>query len=149
MARPRWPPSQARARPRACGPSGEGTYVEGRVALLGDAAHAMTPFLAQGACQALEDAAVLAAELTGATEISTALTRFDRTRRPRSQRVQHMARQVPAVSLSTNPLVYTVMTNLTRFAGGGVAARKAARLWSWVPPVAGTQPAVMGHGEVK
>jgi 2-polyprenyl-6-methoxyphenol hydroxylase-like FAD-dependent oxidoreductase len=36
-------------------------YVRGRVAFLGDAAHAMTPFLAQGACQAVEDATVLVA----------------------------------------------------------------------------------------
>jgi 2-polyprenyl-6-methoxyphenol hydroxylase-like FAD-dependent oxidoreductase len=43
------------------------SYVNGQVALLGDAAHTTTPFLAQGACQALEDATVLAAELTNAT----------------------------------------------------------------------------------
>ena len=41
-------------------------WVRGRVALLGDAAHPMLQYLAQGACQALEDSAVLAAELAGA-----------------------------------------------------------------------------------
>ena len=43
------------------------TYVEGRVALVGDAAHAMTPNLGQGACQALEDAVVLARCATSPT----------------------------------------------------------------------------------
>ncbi|NBH08273.1 FAD-dependent monooxygenase [Amycolatopsis sp. SID8362] len=112
-------------------------YVEGRVAVLGDAAHAMTPFLAQGACQALEDAAVLAAELAGDSDVPTALARFDRSRRPRSQRVRQLARQDPAVSLSTSPVVYGLAAGLTRLAGGGVAARKAARLWTWTPPVIG------------
>ncbi|WAL63149.1 FAD-dependent monooxygenase [Amycolatopsis cynarae] len=110
------------------------SYVDGRVALLGDAAHAMTPFLAQGACQALEDATVLAAELTHATDIPTALARYDRARRPRSQAVWRTARQDPKISLSTNPLTYGLMTRLTRLAGGAVAARKAARLWDWTPP---------------
>lgn len=110
------------------------SYVHGRVALLGDAAHAMTPFLAQGACQALEDAAVLAAELARATDAPAALTRYDHARRPRSQMVARMTRQDPKLSLSTIPLTYGLMTRLTRLAGGGVAARKAARLWDWIPP---------------
>jgi 2-polyprenyl-6-methoxyphenol hydroxylase-like FAD-dependent oxidoreductase len=104
------------------------TYVDGRVALLGDAAHAMTPFLAQGACQALEDATVLAATLTD--DVPSALTAYDRARRPRSQRVRRMARQDPKISLSTSALTYGLMTRLTRLAGNGLAARKAARLWA-------------------
>ncbi|CAL9327005.1 FAD-dependent monooxygenase [Streptomyces sp. SudanB52_2052] len=44
-------------------------YTEGRIVLLGDAAHAMTPNLGQGACQALEDAAALAAALTTASTV--------------------------------------------------------------------------------
>jgi 2-polyprenyl-6-methoxyphenol hydroxylase-like FAD-dependent oxidoreductase len=108
------------------------SYVDGRVALLGDAAHAMTPFLAQGACQALEDAAVLAAEL--ADDVPRALARYDRARRPRSQQVRRMARQDARISLSTSPVTYRLMTGLTRLAGGRVAARKTARLWDWTPP---------------
>lgn len=66
----------------------------GRVCLIGDACHAMLPFQAQGAAQALEDAAVLADELAGAEPdaVTTALTRFVQRRRPRAQRVLEASR---------------------------------------------------------
>jgi 2-polyprenyl-6-methoxyphenol hydroxylase-like FAD-dependent oxidoreductase len=101
----------------------------------------MTPFLAQGACQALADGAVLGAELAADTEILEALVRYDRLRRPRSQQVQHAARQDPKISLTTSPLTYALMTGLTRLVGGRVAARKAECLWSWTPPQFGDHPA--------
>ena len=66
----------------------------GRVALLGDAAHAMLPFFAQGAAQAVEDAAVLAGCLRGADRASLpqALQRYEQVRRPRTTQVQLMSR---------------------------------------------------------
>ncbi|WP_067897866.1 FAD-dependent monooxygenase [Nocardia vaccinii] len=119
------------------------SYIDRRVVLLGDAAHAMTPFLAQGACQAFEDACVLAAQLSGDTEIPTALAGYDRLRRPRSQRVERMARQDPRISLSTNPFTYSLMTGLTSLAGSGIGARKSAHLWDWTPPTINTHPATV------
>jgi 2-polyprenyl-6-methoxyphenol hydroxylase-like FAD-dependent oxidoreductase len=56
------------------------TYVRGRVALLGDAAHAMTPYLGQGACMAIEDAVVLAAACAKG-DVANALAEYDRQRR--------------------------------------------------------------------
>jgi len=44
----------------------------GRVVLIGDAAHAMSPMMGQGRCMAIEDALVLADELRRATDIPTA-----------------------------------------------------------------------------
>jgi salicylate hydroxylase len=66
----------------------------GSVCLIGDACHAMLPFQAQGAAQALEDAAVLGDELAGAEpdDVSAALTRFVQRRRPRAQRVLEASR---------------------------------------------------------
>ena len=46
-------------------------YHRGRVAILGDAAHAMTPHLGQGACQAIEDAVVLASVVGPVTPVGT------------------------------------------------------------------------------
>jgi salicylate hydroxylase len=66
----------------------------GRVTLLGDAAHAMLPFFAQGAAQAIEDAYVLAACLKDADRASVpqALQRYEAIRRPRASQVQLMSR---------------------------------------------------------
>jgi 2-polyprenyl-6-methoxyphenol hydroxylase-like FAD-dependent oxidoreductase len=70
------------------------SWTSGRATLLGDAAHAMLPFFAQGAAQAVEDAAVLASCLRGADRGSApeALQRYEQLRRPRATRVQLLSR---------------------------------------------------------
>ena len=65
----------------------------GRVTLLGDACHPMYPFMAQGAAQAIEDGAALAACLVaGAEDPAAALQRYERLRLPRVSRLQAMSR---------------------------------------------------------
>jgi FAD-dependent urate hydroxylase len=64
-----------------------------RVALLGDAAHSMAPDLGQGGCQALEDAWVLARELSGAPSVDTALERYAAERMPHTADIVRRARQ--------------------------------------------------------
>jgi 2-polyprenyl-6-methoxyphenol hydroxylase-like FAD-dependent oxidoreductase len=59
----------------------------GRVVLLGDAAHAMTPNLGQGGAQAIEDALVLADQLARSGTVQEALRAYQRLRRPRVQRM--------------------------------------------------------------
>jgi 2-polyprenyl-6-methoxyphenol hydroxylase-like FAD-dependent oxidoreductase len=66
----------------------------GRVALLGDAAHAMTPDLGQGGCQAFEDAVALGNVLADADDVPAALARYDALRRPRTTALQRQARQM-------------------------------------------------------
>lgn len=66
----------------------------GRATLLGDAAHPMTPFMAQGACQAIEDAIVLARCLEEATTttVPDALKRYETARKERTARIQIASR---------------------------------------------------------
>ena len=66
----------------------------GNVVLLGDAAHAMTPNIGQGAGMAMEDAAVLAEELAGAGKIEDALANYARRRKPRVETVMRISRDV-------------------------------------------------------
>jgi salicylate hydroxylase len=63
-------------------------WVRGRIVLIGDAAHPMLPYLAQGGALALEDAVVLAAEMHAATDPADALPRFEAQRAARAHRVQ-------------------------------------------------------------
>jgi 2-polyprenyl-6-methoxyphenol hydroxylase-like FAD-dependent oxidoreductase len=69
----------------------------GRIALLGDAAHPMLPFLAQGAAQAFEDAAVLALCLreAGASRVEPGLRRYQDARLGRVSEVQRQSRGRP------------------------------------------------------
>lgn len=65
------------------------SWTQHGVALVGDAAHPMFPFFAQGAAQAIEDGAVLAQCLAEAgDDVATALTRYEELRRPRATRLQ-------------------------------------------------------------
>ncbi|WP_298257803.1 FAD-dependent monooxygenase [Bradyrhizobium sp.] len=89
--------------------SGRGPWTGDGVALLGDAAHAMLPFAAQGAAMAIEDAAVLAKCIAARSNESpaaftAALQRYERLRRPRIIRVQRSARQAGRIYHLAGPM---------------------------------------------
>jgi 6-hydroxynicotinate 3-monooxygenase len=69
-------------------------WTQGSVTLLGDACHPMTPYMAQGAAMAMEDAAVLSRCLDGVERegVATAFRRFEASRKPRTARVQQTSR---------------------------------------------------------
>jgi salicylate hydroxylase len=69
------------------------SWVAGRVALMGDAAHPMLPFLAQGAAQAIEDAGALGEVLTRGQTIETSLRAYQEMRCPRAARLQRESRR--------------------------------------------------------
>ena len=68
-------------------------WVHGRIALLGDAAHPMLQYLAQGACQALEDAVALGQALGQYADPAEAFTAYADRRRGRAARIQTNARR--------------------------------------------------------
>lgn len=69
------------------------TWIAGRVAMLGDAAHPMTPFLGQGACIATEDALVLGRAFAASGTVAEALQRYERARKTRGTNVQLWSRE--------------------------------------------------------
>ncbi|MCV0424982.1 MAG: FAD-dependent monooxygenase [Roseibium sp.] len=77
-----------------CSVNASGPWSHGHMALIGDAAHAMLPYMAQGAAMAIEDAAVLANCLPLTVEnIPAALREYERLRKPRAARIQGVAQR--------------------------------------------------------
>ncbi len=78
---------------------------EGRVTLLGDAAHPMTPNLGQGACQAIEDAASLAERVREEGDVEVALRSYEERRRGRTALISRRSRLMSRVAQLENPLL--------------------------------------------
>ncbi|MGV9310464.1 MULTISPECIES: FAD-dependent monooxygenase [unclassified Nonomuraea] len=103
------------------------TYVHGRVVLLGDAAHAVTPDMGQGACQAIEDAATLAATTDD-------LAAYDRARLDRTHMIASMARRKGKIAVSRSKLIYQMQVMGMRRAPASVVRKETGKLWNWTPP---------------
>jgi 2-polyprenyl-6-methoxyphenol hydroxylase-like FAD-dependent oxidoreductase len=71
-----------------------GRWGSGRITLLGDAAHPMTPNLGQGACQAIEDALVLACRLASGGNVNTSLRQYESERTARTSFIVKASRRV-------------------------------------------------------
>jgi 2-polyprenyl-6-methoxyphenol hydroxylase-like FAD-dependent oxidoreductase len=100
-------------------------WVRGRVALVGDAAHAMVPHLAQGACQALEDAVALRDCLAAAGSVPAALAAYQARRGRPGRRVAGASRLYARTLPVQDPL-------LRMLAGSGVRSRARRRVLSRV-----------------
>jgi 2-polyprenyl-6-methoxyphenol hydroxylase-like FAD-dependent oxidoreductase len=100
-------------------------WVQGRAVLLGDAVHAMTPNIGQGAGMAMEDAAVLADELAASREVAQALERYVQRRRPRVDTVMRISRQVGEDGQQSNPLACWVRNRRIRRSGRKLAQAQA------------------------
>jgi salicylate hydroxylase len=68
-------------------------YTRGRVTMLGDSAHPMTPFLGQGACISIEDAMILGRAFAVASTPNEAFAIYENTRKRRANGVQLASRQ--------------------------------------------------------
>jgi len=80
-------------------------FADGRVLLLGDAAHATTPNLGQGAGQAVEDAAILSRCLQGTRALPQCFLEFDRQRRSRTTKIVNMSWQLGKMAHLKSPFL--------------------------------------------
>jgi 2-polyprenyl-6-methoxyphenol hydroxylase-like FAD-dependent oxidoreductase len=112
------------------------SFHRGRAALLGDAAHPMTPNLGQGACQALEDAAVISwlAAGTGPEAVTEMLARYTAARLPRTTDVVRWSRRAATMTTWAWPPAVTFRNTVARLTGRlapGAALRGLAAIYGW------------------
>lgn len=86
----------------------------GRITLLGDAAHPMTPNLGQGACQAMEDALILTGCLKNAPDMETALQNYERQRISRTTWMVKTSYRLGKIAQWENALLRAIRDNLMR-----------------------------------
>jgi 2-polyprenyl-6-methoxyphenol hydroxylase-like FAD-dependent oxidoreductase len=99
-------------------------WMHGRLALLGDAAHPMLPNLGQGACQAIEDAVVLADALRSKLDVAQALAAYSALRTKRANTIQRRSQQMARVAHLANPLAVGLRNMLLRGSSPSATLRR-------------------------
>ena len=98
-------------------------FAFGRIALIGDAAHPMTPFLAQGAAQAIEDADALGRRLGETNNVEAALAAYSADRVQRANRVQREATMQGRVYHLSGPFAFARDLTMRALGPEGVLKR--------------------------
>ncbi len=104
---------------------------QGAVTLLGDAAHPMAPNVGQGACSAIEDAAVLARCLEQYDAPEEAFRLYERIRQPRTADLQKISKQFGTVGQWKNPLVVWLRELSMVLTPHSVMQRQQRRIWDY------------------
>lgn len=109
------------------------TWGRGRVTLLGDAAHPMTPNLGQGACMALEDAVVLDSALGEKSDPEAALRLYEDRRRERANTTVEMARKFGRMGQWSNSVARAVRNAVVHATPAAIAEKQVRWLYDFNP----------------
>jgi FAD-dependent urate hydroxylase len=103
-------------------------WVHGRIALMGDAAHAMAPHLGQGAGQAIEDAFVLAECLRANQDVTGALREYEDRRKSHVGGIAKQALFLGKALVVENPVVHTLWRNAVRFSWPPIGSKQYVKI---------------------
>jgi len=113
-------------------------WSKGSIALLGDAAHPVSPNLGQGACLAIEDAVVLAASLKSNTEIAAALVQYEQSRFRRCREIMLTSREMGRLAQIQNRALVRLRKSFFAIAPAAVTTFWFRRSWNFYPPALAT-----------
>ncbi len=121
-----------------CAVDASGPWTHGNIALLGDAAHAMLPYMAQGAAMSIEDAALLAKKFPlETTNVSAALRSYEQSRKPRAARIQNTGfRNAKVFHMSGLPAL--ARDTVIKMSKPETLTDRFDYIYGWVPEVSHT-----------
>ncbi len=108
-------------------------WVHGRVALLGDAAHAMAPHLGQGAGQAIEDAAVLADCLGASRDVTAALRGYEQRRKDHVRGIARQSRILGKALVLENPLAHSLWRTAVKLSWPPIGSKQYVKIHRYEP----------------
>jgi 2-polyprenyl-6-methoxyphenol hydroxylase-like FAD-dependent oxidoreductase len=103
-------------------------WVHGRIALLGDAAHALAPHLGQGASQAIEDAFVVAECLRTNQDAAGALREYEDRRRSHVRGIAKQSRFLGKALVVESPLVHALWRNAVRISWPPIGSKQYVKI---------------------
>jgi len=109
-------------------------WTKGPVALLGDAAHPVSPDFGQGACLAIEDAVVLAASLQSHAEVGEALARYEQARHRRCREIVFTSRETGRLVQLQNRVLVRMRKHFVSMAPAALTTYWLQRCWNFYPP---------------
>lgn len=107
----------------------------GRIVLLGDAAHATTPNMGQGACMAIESAGVLAECLAQNASLEAALDDYEARRRPRTAWITRQSWQIGRAGQLANPLACALRNSVVRWLAAGAMSAQLKKVIGNAPAI--------------
>jgi len=108
------------------------SWSSGHTVLVGDAAHATLPFLAQGAMMALEDAVVLGQEMHRTTDLGQAFASYEWRRKPRTARIQAQSRAMKS-AYHASGMKASARNLLLQGTGPRFALNRLGWIYRWTP----------------